>query len=63
METAFVSELVVSNLAPGWEACKPVRYGVWDPPVALKSQKQLEIIQSAGSERCGRSAAAKDHAI
>lgn len=42
--TLYVAD-VVSNLAPGWENCKPLSYGVWDPPIALKSQNQLEIIQ------------------
>ena len=42
--TLYIAD-VVSELAPGWGACKPVSYGVWDPPIALTTLGELAITQ------------------
>lgn len=43
--TLYVDD-VVSELVPGWAACKPVSYGVWDPPGILTPVGQLGTTQA-----------------
>lgn len=44
--TLYIND-VVSELAPGWVDCKPVSYGVWDPPRTLTPVGQLGITSQA----------------